>query len=145
MERVFFILTVWPSKIEIKKHALHASPGDVAKACAIARDDARLSHGSLVSQHVGVPPSADDLISSRICGISRERSSFSRGRYRISFRRWGHFPLEMYPLLYRCASPAFTSTSPNCGICDTTDFFYRDILIIKFHILEMNFLKVISF
>ncbi len=32
MERVFFILTVWPSKIEMKKHALHASP-----ACAIAR------------------------------------------------------------------------------------------------------------
>jgi len=30
MERVFFILTVWPSKIEMKKHALHASPGDVA-------------------------------------------------------------------------------------------------------------------
>ncbi len=30
MERVFFILTVWPSKIEMKKHALHASPGDVS-------------------------------------------------------------------------------------------------------------------
>ncbi len=30
LERVFFILTVWPSKIEMKKHALHASPGDVA-------------------------------------------------------------------------------------------------------------------
>jgi hypothetical protein len=27
---VFFILIVWPSKIEMKKHALHASPGDVA-------------------------------------------------------------------------------------------------------------------
>jgi hypothetical protein len=36
MERVFFILTVWPSKIEMKKHVLHASPG------AIARDDAGL-------------------------------------------------------------------------------------------------------
>jgi hypothetical protein len=32
MERVFFNLTVWPSKIEMKKHALHASPGDVAWA-----------------------------------------------------------------------------------------------------------------
>jgi hypothetical protein len=30
MERVFFILTFWPSKIEMKKHPLHESPGDAA-------------------------------------------------------------------------------------------------------------------
>ncbi len=55
-------------------------------------------------------------------------------RYRISRGRRDCFPLEMYHLLQRCASPALTSrssvgdaaspagdvvASPNCGICDT--------------------------
>jgi hypothetical protein len=31
-------------------------------------------------QHVGVSPPGDDLISSRICGISRERCGVSFGR-----------------------------------------------------------------
>jgi len=59
----------------------------------------------------------------------------------ISRRRCGHFPLEMYHLLWRGASPALTSTSPagdaafsatdvvtssNCGICDTAD---RDVAV----------------
>ncbi len=59
--------------------------------------------------------------------IPLRRYRISRGRRGISFRRCDCFPLVMHHLLYRCASPTLTSTSPvggaaspNCGICDTT-------------------------
>ncbi len=75
----------------------------------------------------------------------------------ISFRRCGRFPLEMYHLLQRCASPALTSTSPagdtaspardvfaspNCGIWDTaaenTRFFFSLVRIDDQHIVLIS-------
>ncbi len=70
-----------------------ASPaGD---AVSLTVDSGSIS-GMGIFQHVGVSPSGDDLISSRICGISRERC--------------GAF----------CGDAA---SSPNFGTCDTTLYF----------------------